>query len=65
MNKARSWITKHFDLVRLVVPKQGMVTAVMSVRGRPSKSMALAVMSRAKVESSPPDSPTTALLAPV
>ena len=61
----RSARISALDLVRLVVPKQGMVTARMSVMGRSSMAMARAVMSRARVESSPPDSPTTAVLAPV
>ena len=51
------------DFVRWVVPKQGMVTAKISDRGRPSSSMARAVMSSARVESKPPDRPTTAVLA--
>ena len=42
-----------------------MVAARISLRGRPSMSKARAVMSRARVESSPPDSPTTAQEAPV
>ena len=48
------------ERVRLVVPKQGMVTAKIPLRSRPSRSKALAVMRTARVESSPPDSPTTA-----
>ena len=60
MRSASSWA---LDLVRLVVPKQGMVMAVMSVMGRPSMAMARAVISRARVESRPPDRPTTAVLA--
>ena len=46
--------------VRSVVPKQGMVTAMMSLAGRSSSFMATAVMRMARVESSPPDRPTTA-----
>ena len=52
-------------LVRSVVPKQGIVTAMMSVMGRSSIFMARPVTSTASVESSPPESPTTAVLAPV
>ena len=51
--------------VRSVVPKQGMVTAMMSLAGRSSSFMATAVIRMARVESSPPDRPTTAALAPV
>ena len=51
--------------VRLVVPKQGMVTATMSVMGRSSIFMARPVISTAKVESRPPERPTTAVFAPV
>ncbi len=51
--------------VRSVVPKQGMVTAMMSLSGRSSSFMATAVMRMARVESRPPDSPTTAVRARV
>ncbi|KAF5083545.1 hypothetical protein DSECCO2_87970 [anaerobic digester metagenome] len=51
--------------VRSVVPKQGMVTATMSVMGRSSIFRARPVISTASVESSPPDRPTTAVFAPV
>ena len=51
--------------VRSVVPKQGMVTATISVMGRSSIFMASPVMSTASVESRPPERPTTAVLAPV
>ena len=51
--------------VRSVVPKQGMVMAMMSLAGRPSIPMARAVISRARVESRPPERPTTAVRAPV
>ena len=53
------------DRVRSVVPKQGIVTAMISLAGRSSISMDRAVMSTARVESSPPDRPTTAVFAPV
>ena len=62
---SRSARSTALDLVRSVVPKQGMVTAMMSVAGRWSICMATAVMRTARVESSPPESPTTAVLAPV
>ena len=52
-------------LVRSVVPKQGMVTAMMSLAGRWSIPMARAVISRARVLSRPPERPTTAVFAPV
>ena len=48
--------------MRLVVPKQGMDTAWIPLRSRPSRSKARAVTSRARVESSPPERPTTAVL---
>ena len=51
--------------MRSVVQKQGMVTAMMSLAGRSSSRMATAVMSTARVESSPPDSPTTTAAARV
>ena len=51
--------------VRSVVPKQGMVTAMISVMGRSSIFIARPVMSTARVESRPPERPTTAVLAPV
>ena len=50
-------------LVLLVVPKQGMVTARISVMGLPVSFMALAATRRARHESSPPEIPITALLA--
>ena len=61
----RSASSSALDFVRAVVPKQGMVTATMSLAGRFSIPMARAVTSRARVESSPPERPTTAVLAPV
>jgi hypothetical protein len=51
------------ERVREVVPKQGMVTATASVRGRFSMSIARTVTSRARQESSPPEMPTTAVFA--
>ena len=62
---SRSASSTALDFVRSVVPKQGMVTAMMSLAGRPSICMDTAVMSTARVLSSPPDRPTTAVLAPV
>ena len=44
-----------------VVPKHGIVTAVIFSLGMPRKSNALAVTSSASVESSPPEIPMTAL----
>ena len=51
--------------VRSVVPKQGMVTAVISDGDRPSREKAREVTSSASVESRPPEIPMTALLQPV
>ena len=62
---SRSASSTALDLVRSVVPKHGMVTAMMSVAGRSSICMASAVISTASVESRPPESPTTAVRAPV
>ena len=42
-----------------------MVTAMISLAGRSSSFIATAVIRMARVESSPPDRPTTAVLAPV
>ena len=53
------------DLVRCVVPKPGMDTAVIPVRGRPKASNARTVTSSASVESRPPERPMTAALVPV
>ena len=53
------------ERVRWVVPKQGMVTAIMSEAGRSKSFMAMPVMRMARVESRPPDRPMTAVLAPV
>ena len=49
--------------MRSVVLKQGMVTAIMSLAGRSIMRMATLVMRMARVESNPPDRPTTAVLA--
>ena len=51
--------------VRAVVPKHGIDTVRMPVRGRPSISNAFAVTSNANVESRPPESPMTAVLQPM
>ena len=51
--------------VRLVVPKPGIETAVIPVRGRCRESKARTVTSSAKVESSPPERPITADFPPV
>ena len=61
----RSASSMALSRVRSVVPKQGMVTAMMSLAGRSSSFMATAVMRMARVESRPPDRPTTAVLARV
>ena len=46
-------------LVSSPVAKPGIVNARMSLRGRPSRSIALAATISACVESSPPDTPIT------
>ena len=46
-------------LVCSPVAKPGMVNARMSLRGRPSRSIALAATISAWVESSPPETPMT------
>ena len=51
--------------VRSVVPKHGMVTVWMLLRGQPSRSKACTVTISARVESRPPDRPMTADLARV
>ena len=51
--------------VRSLVPNPGIVTVVMLLCGNPSRSHALAMTSRARVESSPPEKPITQLFAPV
>ena len=51
------------DLVRTVVPKQGMVTAMTSRRGRPSRSVVRTMHSSARQESNPPEMPTTSFFA--
>ena len=48
-----------------MVPKHGMVMQCILVRGNLSASKALTVTSRARVESRPPESPTTACWLPV
>ena len=50
--------------VRSEVPKQGMVTPQTSDAGRPSRRMASTDTSSARVESSPPEMPTTAFALP-
>ena len=47
--------------VRSVVPNPGMVTAMIPLRSLPDKSNARTVTRSARVESSPPEIPTTAL----
>jgi len=54
-----------FERVREVVPKQGIVTASSARSGSPASFSARAVAIRASVESSPPDTPSTARFAPV
>ena len=54
-----------FDFVLFVVPKQGIVTAVMPLRSSLRRSKACTVTIKASVESSPPDKPITAFLMPV
>ena len=46
-------------LVRLEVPKQGMVTAITFSPGRPIRLTARALIITARVESTPPEMPTT------
>ena len=48
--------------VLLVVPKPGMVTAMMPSRGLPKRSKARTVTRSASAESSPPEMPMTAVL---
>ena len=61
-----SWaIFWALDLVRPVVPKQGMDTAWTPFRSRPRLSKARTVTSSARVESKPPDRPITADLQPM
>ena len=48
-----------------MVPKHGMVTARISRWSLPKRSKARAVIKSARVESRPPESPSTAVLAPV
>ena len=49
--------------VRLVVPKPGIVIAIIPFLSKPSLSNVLMQINKAKVESSPPDMPTTTLFA--
>ena len=51
---------RALDSVRPVVPKPGMVTASTPSRRRPSRSKVRTATSRARVESRPPDRPSTA-----
>ena len=51
--------TSAFERVRLVVPKQGIVTESMDFLSIPRISTATAATSAARVESSPPESPRT------
>ena len=62
---SRSASSTALSRVRSVVPKQGMVTAIMSLAGRSIMRMATLVMRMARVESNPPDRPTTAACAPL
>ena len=50
-------------LVRSVVPKQGIVTAKISVLGRPRRSAVFAATKSASVESKPPEMPITIFFA--
>ena len=52
-------------LVPAVVAKPGMVMAIMSLRGRPRRSMARAATINACVESRPPETPITSLGLPI
>ena len=54
-----SAIVMALFFVRSVVPKQGMVTATMFLRGSEQRSMALAQASMTSVESTPPETPIT------
>ena len=56
-----SAMTVALPCVRSVVPKPGMVTAMMPERSIPRMSKARAQTSSASVESSPPDTPMTAV----
>ena len=47
------------DLVREEVPKQGRVQATTLVEGRPMRFMAMAQTITVRVESEPPEMPTT------
>ena len=51
--------TTALDLVRLEVPKQGIVQAITFVEGRPMRAAAIELTSTASVESTPPEMPTT------
>ncbi len=53
------------SLVPALVAKPGRVKAWMSVRGRPSRSIALAATIRAWVESRPPETPITTFGSPM
>ena len=52
-------------LVPSLVAKPGIVNAWMSLRGRPSRSIALAATISACVESRPPETPMTTLGSPI
>ena len=56
---------RAFSLVRLVVPKQGIETAVMPLGSNCIASKARTVASNAKVESNPPDRPITTWRQPI
>ena len=51
--------TMALDLVREEVPKQGRVQATTFVEGRPMRFMAIAQTMTVRVESEPPEMPTT------
>ena len=66
-NVAPNAVASSVALVRVwtEVAKPGIVNARMSLRGRPSSSIARAATSSAWVESSPPDTPMTTLGPPM
>ena len=61
----QSMSSRALSYVRFVVPKPGMVIAMMFSLGRLHISNACAVTISASVESSPPEMPTTAVFMPV
>ena len=54
-----------FECVRVVVPKPGIVIPIMPLRSSFRRSKVLTAISRANVESKPPDIPTVSVLHPI